>query len=138
MKKIVLASLLLFSSQAFAEQWICATEHMMGFMHNEKTSEWKPVTFTDKPKYIVSVTNDSGQSKYVVKELGSNNQFAACTYYVSEQDEYFITCQEKHGSSFLFNKSRNRFQFTNVLGGYVYPYLKGRPPYMSIGRCSSF
>ncbi len=138
MKQLLFITLFFLSFQASAEQWLCVTERMTGFYLDEKTNAWEPGTFTDRPKYIISSYPEAGIIKYTVKEHASNNEFPTCQDFVNKQDEYFITCQDKYGSSFLFNKTRNRFQFSNVIGGFVYPYLKGTPPFMSIGLCSSF
>ena len=128
----------LMSAQVSAEQWLCVTENMVGFRPAEKPGDWQSTKFNDKPKFLISASQEQGNSVYKVKELGSNREFAACHYYVNEMDEYYILCPDKYGSAFLFNKNRNRFQFSNVLGEYIYPYLKGRSPYMSIGLCSTF
>lgn len=138
MKQLLFIALFSLSFQVSAEQWLCVTERMTGFYLSDKTKAWEPGVFTDRPKYVISSYAESGKIRYKVKEHGMNNEFPTCQDYVNQQDEYFITCQDKYGSSFLFNKTRNRFQYSNVVGGYVYPYLKNTPPYMSIGLCSSF
>jgi hypothetical protein len=126
------------SFHAAAEQWLCVTERMIGFVLEEKTRHWEPTAFSDKPKYIISTSQVGGSSNYIVKQHGSEHEFPPCSYYVNEQDEYFINCKDKFGSSFLFNKNGKRFQYTDVVGGFIYPYLKNKSPYMAIGLCSAF
>jgi hypothetical protein len=139
MKSFVFTLLLLLSAHlSAAQQWLCVTEHMVGFKPDDKPGLWQSTKFEDKPKFLISVSQEQGNSRFKVKELGSNREFATCHYYVNELDEYYILCPDQYGSAFLFNKNRNRFQFSNVLGEYIYPYLKGRSPYMSIGVCSTF
>ena len=36
------------------------------------------------------------------------------------------------------DKSKKRFQYSDVTGGFIYPHLNKKTPYMSIGFCSSF
>ena len=105
---------------------------------NQKTGDWEPATFTHRPKYVVSNTPQVGKNNYKVKELGTELEFKDCQDYVNKQGEIFINCKNKFGSAFLFNRGRNRFQFSNVIGGFVYPYLRDKTPFMSIGLCSSF
>jgi len=123
---------------AFAEQWLCVTESMTGFTQQKNSPQWEASKFSDKPKYVISVSQENASSQYVVKELGKNTTMGSCQYYVNSNNEYFISCIDDYGNTFLFNKNGNRFQYSNVLGGYIYPWLKKRPPYVSIGLCSPF
>jgi hypothetical protein len=136
MKKILFMALIFFSTQVSAKQWLCITDHMTGFYLNEQTHAWEPATFTDKPKYLVTSYQDRGKILYKVKQLGSDTEFAKCQDYQNKQGDYFINCDNKFGSAFIFNQTINRFQFSNVVGGYVYPYLKDNVPFMVIGLCS--
>ena len=136
MKLFLFITLLSLSFQASAAQWLCVTDHMTGFYLNEKTQAWEAATFTDKPKYLLTSFYESGRARYKVKQLGSDMEFAKCQDYMTNQSEQFISCNNKYGSAFIFNKTRNRFQFSNVVGGYVYPYLQDNVPFMTIGLCS--
>lgn len=138
MRLVVFVILMTLSFQAAAEQWLCVTERMIGFVYEEKTKHWEPSVFPNKPKYIISTTQSAGSSKYVVKQHGSDNEFPPCSYYVNEKNEFFINCKDELGNTFLFNKNGKRFQYTDVVGGFIYPYLQTKSPYMAIGLCSDF
>jgi len=138
MKLFLFFSLIFLSFQASAEQWLCVTERMIGFVVDEQTRVWEPTAFADNPKYVISTSSEAGSSHYTVKQHGSNKNFPPCKYFVNDKNEYYITCQDEFGSSFLFNQNQKRFQYTDVTGGFIYPHLNKKTPYMSIGFCSSF
>ena len=138
MKPLLFVLFTLLPLQASAEQWLCVTERMIGFVVDEKTGIWEPSAFGDKPKYLISTSSDAASTHYSVKQHGANKEFPPCKYYVNEQNEYYITCQDEFGSSFLFNKNKNRFQYTDVTSGFIYPHLNKKTPYLSLGFCSSF
>jgi len=138
MRPLLFVILISLSYQAAAEQWLCVTERMIGFVFADKTKHWEPSILANKPKYIISTSQSTGSSNYVVKQHGSDSEFPPCSYYVNEKNEYFINCKDNFGNSFLFNKNAKRFQYTDVVGGFIYPYLKNKSPYMAIGLCSDF
>lgn len=137
MKNIIGLLLVLFSSTAVAEKWVCIPEQATGF--NYINGKWQALSGKADNKYIIRAANNEElkrhkntlDSKYVVMPFGSNIPLPCRGNF----HEGVITCSY-FDTHIRFNRDNNRF-----LSVYHTGYVDGidtndNSPHMTIGKCS--
>ena len=136
MRYIIFQVILLFTTNTFAEQYLCIAEQSTGFMYSESQKTWTSADFKADEKFTLS--NSSG--KYELRTSGFDEPLATCGAF----DELgTINC---YGMlSFVFNKKNGRFTESSnglyhLVGSKIFPVdTKGVPtPNVVIGQCTAF
>lgn len=130
---------------ASAQTWLCMAEQSTGFVYDSQIKKWKKATFTtENERYIIKLSQGNDWL-YEVRQFGQDSgiPYAWCNKDFNEPG--FLHCSGL-GTSFVFNKSNNRFQ-TTYQGSYIAfnPNSEtaslrndgGDTPAITIGTCSS-
>jgi len=144
MKRILLAVLMLSSTSACAESYLCIADQAAGFSFNKGQKKWSATTFNATEKFIIK--RQSAEQKifyknaaWVVTRFGSSSGLLAnCEK--DFNDVGMLFCEGI--VNFHFNKKNMRFLSTFAIG-YV-SYIPGdelldegkNTPSMNIGACS--
>jgi len=118
MRHILIASLLLFSNVSAAEQYLCTTEKITGFIHG--TQNWELVTIKPENQYVISFSPDSPQ--YAIHKTDATKSDYYCP--AGFNDQGILLCKgfsvETTYDTFVFNRKNNRFTFSNVSFSYAF------------------
>jgi hypothetical protein len=135
MKRLsILLLLLLLSDIAFAEQWLCVPEQVMGL---DSKGEWKMANVSNPINWVVVVkehsSNSSASISYVVREAGGPTKFLCETQHTG-LTQFECYDPELH-DQFRLNKNTNIYSRTGLLGDLV-GETNNYTPLIELGKCS--
>lgn len=136
---IILFFVLLTSSNAHADQYLCISEKATGFEFNKETKSWNTANFNVQgQKYIISKSKVEF-IEYEVKKFAEKYTIAECMRDFTEKG--FLDCDGPIGT-FKFNRENGRFLRINPWGYLgVSPFSTNEgdnSPFIEIGKCSPF
>ena len=140
LRTIATATLILFSTNTFAETWLCVSDQSVGFRFENST--WNIARFVDR-KYLI--TKKDG--RYSATEIGSKNRIRNCEADLNYKDykefregiveDSEVTWQCRGpGTIFRFHLGELRYR-----RAYLFGYVNGADnnddtPAIERGRCS--
>jgi len=126
--------ILLLSEFAFAEQWLCVPEKVMGV---DSEGEWKTTNVPNPKNWVVTEKQSSNSStsiSYVVREATEESTMFQCEAQQTGQPQ--LECYDHElRDRFRFNKNTNiyaRTGFLSDLSGETIDYT----PLIELGKCS--
>ena len=132
MKILITFFVLFFSSLVFADVYYCIEEKVVGFDNSEnmKISSFKP------KKFMVDIDFELNK---IITDEEVDDLYLGFAYYVSSEcltSKDRIYCINDLGSSFVFNRNTNKFNFSNL---YMHNNnLTTDDIWVSYGKCSRF
>ena len=130
MKILITFFVLSFSSLVFADVYYCIEEKVVGFDNSEnmKISSFKP------KKFMVDIDFELNK---IITDEEVDDLYLGFAYYVSSEcltSKDRIYCINDLGSSFVFNRNTNNFNFSNL---YMHNNnLTTDDIWVSYGKCS--
>lgn len=137
---LALGALLLSSSVAAADSYLCVADMAAGFSFEKTARNWKSSTLIPKGKYIVSRSTRKGFT-WEVKEVGDKDASILCKDDFSEKGA--LVCDGF--TQFRMNRTSGRFLAVYVIGYWTDDknakegelFREGADtPHMEIGKCS--
>ena len=132
MKILITFFVLSFSSLVFADVYYCIEEKVVGFDNSEnmEISSFKP------RKFMVDIDFELNK---IITDEEVDDLYLGFAYYVSSEcltSKDRIYCINDLGSSFVFNRNTNKFNFSNL---YMHNNnLTTDDIWVSYGKCSRF
>ena len=137
MRIIQILVMLLASTPALADEWVCVAEQSIGYEYSTESGEWVGSKFETDKKYLISEASGSDYT-YWIAIVGSKNILAVC-----EEDfgtvgvkKDILTCSDWM-VHFQFNRETGRFMYSYLIG-----FIQGKDdgsstPTMEIGTCTA-
>jgi len=141
MNKYIAILLLAFSGSAFADPWLCITEHAAG------------IVFENGKWLSARIAVDDSIEKYIVRKLKKSDTYSdthAYAVFPFGKDYSLFNCASRPTDDgkmiCLGGGSNSTFNFSNITGRFVATYADGYwrdlddensdTPLVTIGRCS--
>lgn len=145
---LLLSPLLLASTNARAEGWVCTPERSIGFSYDESKDAWLPTNFPVDQKIVIRRAlqgHDGPDAVWAVALTGGTEPYFICS--ADFHPAGWIACEAElkyyEGvTSFRFNQRTLRFTTSRPFG-FNEGYEKSRPdmtvtPFIEIGTCTEF
>ena len=140
---LLVVFLVLMSSIANAEQYLCIADSATGYYFNRETKSWERARFNiDDKKYVIAEAKYWEKATYEITRLGDKIPELRCDKGFDADGVLSCRIPSDNVFEFLrFNRKNGRY-----LLGYLFGYFIGSPegnenkntPWLEIGTCSPF